>query len=833
MVFLKRVRFSSFDLTRMVATIGAIIKAAKSYLPSLSEERVLAAYEFAKKAHEGQVRFSGEPYVTHPLAAAKNLLPLKPDEDTLVACLLHDVPGDTPVPIAEIEKKFGKDVSSLVDSVEKMSLVKVRHGESEMDSWRKMFLAMAKDLRAVFIRLADRLHNMQTLEYVAAHKQQRIAEETLYVYAPIASRLGIYSVKSQLEDLCFKNLHPREYESLSKQLKGYGRVRQEYMDKAREVMEEFLDEEGIPGRVSGRIKHLYSIYRKLQRKNASSLDSIYDLFAMRIILPDQHRESREFVGHCYTMLGAIHNEWTPVPGRFKDYIAVPKINGYRSLHTTVIGKRIFVNQPVEIQIRTESMNQEAEFGVASHWWYDDDEVSGAKLSRHEVQEVLEERRLVSRFYDFLEEHPDKRSQFEKFLSSESGRLSRAESQQATTLLKKAGFSMDDVEQLRISIRSPKVSATLKPFQQQVDWLYGLDKLQEELQKSSSIPEEGEEVMGPSVDIFSDRIFVLTPNGDVKDLPQGSTSVDFAYSIHTDVGNRCYQAKVNGSIVKLDHELSSGDVVEIVTRKNMTPNRYWLSFVKTDMARTKIKASFRNLDREKNVKAGRELINKELRRLDKPLLGPNYRLLKKYAGKKYDFSERETIVESVGNGSVTVNSVIRNLFSEKELLGEKHEHEGMHTPTVDEAEDTDLSEILITGEANLPVVLAGCCKPKYPNKIIGFVTRGKTIRVHKKSCSQLSGTPQERLLSASWAQKSSDVHYQIEIRIEGKDRVGFLHDILEVVAAMNMSVVDFPLVSKKDERVRRNLIVEVPGYEQVAQLLTKLEAVSGIISVRKI
>ena len=651
---LKYISWICLTITGMGDNVQSIIKAVKEYLPKLDSKRVEEAYFLAKKAHEGQVRYSGDPYITHLLATTELLLPLKPDEDTILAALLHDVPEDTHYTLGQIEKQFGKDVAGLVQGVGKLSLVRVQQGQAEVESWRKMFLAMAKDLRVIFIKLADRLHNMQTLEYVAKDKQQRIAEETLYVYAPIASRLGIYAMKGPLEDLCFKYLHPKEYEELRAQVEEHGRLDPKYIEKAQEILKAFLKEEDIEGEVSGRVKHLYSIYQKLKRKNANSIDNIYDLFALRVVLPEQQREGREFFGHCYTVLGAIHSTWTPMYGRFKDYIAVPKINGYRSLHTTIIGKTVLKNHPVELQIRTRSMHREAEYGIASHWWYKDNIPESLSFSRHDLQNILYERRLLKRFHTLLDQHPDWRPQFEKLLFEKSDFSENLEQ----FLAKKGGFSKKEMSDLQGVLTNPAKNEELKMFKHHVDWLYGLEKLQEELMET---PDEGIEIDRMNVNVFHDRIFVLTPHGDVKDLPKDATAVDFAYAIHSDVGDRCHQAKVNGSIARLDQPLQSGDVVEIITRKNPNPNRYWLSFVKTAQARTRIKAWFRTQDREKNIKTGRELINKELRRLSKPLLGPNCGLLKHYGGKNLPFSDRENIIELIGNGSMHVGTLIRNLF----------------------------------------------------------------------------------------------------------------------------------------------------------------------------
>lgn len=806
-------------------SIDHLIQAMKGYLPQVDEGRLKQAYDFAKRAHEGQVRFSGEPYIVHPLETAAILLPLKPDEDTLVAALLHDVPSETSVPLKAIEQAFDRPVAQLVSAVDKLSVIKMQSGTSQVDIWRKMVMAMAKDLRVVFIKLAERLHNMRTLEHVATEKRSRIAEETLRVYAPIASRLGLYFLKSELEDLSFRFLYPREYEALRQQLEDHGHAHQKTFSEAQAVLEDFLKEEGITGEVSGRLKHLYSIYQKLQKKNANTLSSVYDLFAMRIVLPDQSRDGNEFVGHCYTTLGALHNRWTPMPGRFKDYIAVAKLNGYRSLHTTVIGVVPSIPcQPLEVQIRTQTMHRESEYGVASHWWYEDSRRTSTEFNQDEVERLVQGRRLLHQLHQILEDFPAERSQFERFFSPQSN-PDRALESVVERFLNQHGFSTSDRALLMDFLKTPfRLDARLTTLQHQLDWLYGLQSLAE-------LSFDGEEAEDLSIDLFEDRIFVLTPNGDVKDLPVGATPVDFAYAIHTDVGHRCHQVRVNGSIASLRQPLLSGDVVEIISKKDPQPNRYWLSFVKTTLAKTKVKAWFRTVDREKNIREGRDLLNTELKRLGKPLLGPNYQLLERYGGKPLPYADREHVVELVGNGTLTVQHVLRNLFSEAELMGPRVTRRSIHIPQIVPTPPKDArSSILVTGESNLPLTLSTCCKPQFPQTIVGYVTRGKSLRIHQTTCVQLDRVPPERLLSARWAAIPEESRYTVRLRLVSQDRVGLLRDILSVATDLRMNVVDFPLISKQRDRVKRDLILDVLCYEDLARLLPVLEAVAGVFSV---
>ncbi|MFA6436073.1 MAG: bifunctional (p)ppGpp synthetase/guanosine-3',5'-bis(diphosphate) 3'-pyrophosphohydrolase [Candidatus Gracilibacteria bacterium] len=802
----------------MVTTLPFLIKTAQEYNPDLDVVRVQKAFALAEEAHHGQSRFSGDPYIFHLLETAKILLTLKPDEDTIIAALLHDI-GDTETSMKTVEKQFGPKVTRLIQGVSKLSLIKMQSAEPQVETWRRMFLVMAKDLRVIFIKLADRLHNLRTLEFVPELKQKRIAEETLHVYAPIASRLGIYSIKSELEDLCFRFLYPKPFFALQKELMAHGKVHERYIEEAQEVLVNLLKKEGIPGEVSGRVKHLYSIHGKLKKSNKNSIYDIYDLFAIRIVLPDEEYD-------CYTTLGVIHNRWTPMPGRFKDYIAVPKLNGYRSLHTTVMGLLPSLpRQPIEIQIRTKSMHQESEFGIASHWWYEDSKRASTQIPRQEVEKLLQGRRLLNQLYELLSEFPEQRTELEYCLFRTGSEAKEGEAR-VRRLLEAHRFSVKDTEILfdflkRSSPQDPRVKA----LQHQIDWLYGLQNLHAE--------NGAKEGASSDIEVFQDRIFVLTPGGDVKDLPVGSTPVDFAYGVHTDVGNRCFQAKVNGHIVGLDYELKSGDMVDILTRKDPQPNRYWLSFVKTAMAKNKIKAWFKSMDHEKNIKAGRELINKELKRLNKPLLGPGYRLLEHYggSGKVLPLVDREHIVETVGEGTLFPHTVVRGIFSEQELLGECLQRAPSHTPQV-AGVVLGKEGVLITGEANVPITLSACCKPIFPQPIVGYVTRGKTIRVHRAGCYQLTTAPSERLLPASWTAHAGEVHYHVKIRIEAQDRIGVLRDVFEAIAGMGVNIVDFPLVSKEGGRVTRDLSVDILNYDRLAELLSKLERVDGVVSVKK-
>jgi len=687
--------------------------------PDLDVGELDKAYEFAKKAHEGQERFSGEDYIMHPVAAAGILLRLNPDLATLQACLMHDVTEDTERTLADIEKAFGAEVAKLVQGAEKLSLVKLKEDDARAEKWKDMFLAMSKDIRIVFIKLADRLHNMQTLEHVPVHKRERIARESLEVHAAIASRLGIYNLKSEIEDLCFMHLYPAEYEELSEKLAKARTRSAECMIFATSQVEQLLMREGVKvKKVNGRMKHLWSLWQKMKRYETDELSDIYDIFAVRVILPED--------GDIYSALGVVHNEYIPLQDRFKDYAAVPKPNGYRSLHTTVIGLGgELYEEPTEIQIRTEKMHNEAEIGIASHWGYKLGSKVGKNLNRErhfklhaalqKVNAILERQPDIEGVVrdwveDYQRMHPGDRSKVEKLLVE---------------------YGMDETDLKNIKKGRSQEQLSLKPnIDQQLAWLRG-------------IAEDEKPQAEAEIDLYPDKIFVLTPSRDVVELPRGATPIDFAYAIHTDVGHKMMHAKVNGRIVPLDYELRNGEIVEVGTRRHARPNRYWLSVAKTSSARSKIKNWFNKQDYEGNVAAGREMLNKQLSVMRKVLLDERLTLLKDYAGKSRNYQEREQLLESIGLGVMTAAQVVRTLFP------------GETTQSVDRKEVQSLSytelteRILVTGEDDLPVVLSSCCKPKPPSAVIGYVTRGRSIRVHRQSCRELAGLEGERFVSAHW------------------------------------------------------------------------------------
>lgn len=681
------------------------------------------AYEFAEKAHEGQQRYSGEPYLIHPVAVAELLLPLNPDMATLQAALLHDVLEGTGLELEAVEKGFGEEVAGLVEGMNRLSLVKIRKEDTEAENWKKMFLAMAKDVRIVFIKLAERLHNMRTLEFVPEEKRERIARESLLVHAAIASRLGLYAIKSELEDLCFKHLYPQAYAELLEQVADYKARSEKGMAFAISNLEQLLFREGITiEKIQGRFKHLWSLYQKMEKKEKFSLDSVYDLFAVRIILPDESVNGEESVAQLYSVLSVIHQEFVPLPKRFKDYVAVPKPNGYRSLHTTVLGLGgDLYDDPTEVQIRTLQMHRESELGVASHWAYKLGVRNKATLSPKEQKIV---RDTVKRIQLMLKIEPDLLAMVQTWLEDYQHMLPH-DRMKVDELLMSRGISNETLHLIRRARGMGPLH--LRPeVEEQLAWLRGLA--------------ESEEVK-PEMDLYPDRIFVLTPKRQVLELPRGSTPIDFAYLIHTELGHKLLSAKANGKIVPLDYELQNGDVLEVMTRANAKPNRYWYSIAKTAAAKTKIRNWFNKQDKELNVASGKDLVNRELAALGQPLLDEKLSLLKDYAGKERSITEREQLLENVGLGTVTPMQIVKTLFPE-EHLDEK-------AKPVYEAPWELTDKVLVTGEADLPVVFSACCKPKPPHPIVGYVTRGHSIRIHRLSCRELSGLDGQRFVSVVW------------------------------------------------------------------------------------
>ncbi|MHB1131869.1 MAG: RelA/SpoT family protein [Chloroflexota bacterium] len=695
------------------------------------------AFDFAEAAHETQTRKSGEPYIIHPLATAYILAELQLDPATIAAALLHDVPEDTARPLDHVQREFGEEIRALVDGVTKLSRIDwqlleeskrraQKQSVDEVNAWaenlRKMFLAMAEDVRVVLIKLADRLHNMRTLIYLPAAKRRQIAQETMEIYAPLASRLGIWQMKWQLEDLSFRHLEPAQYKELASLLASRRDTRERYVSRVISILREELVKAGISAEVSGRPKHIYSIHRKMQRRGVD-FSQIYDLLAVRVIVAE--------VADCYSALGAVHSLWRPMPGQFDDYIAMPKESLYQSLHTTVIGPE---GRPLEIQIRTHQMHHLAEYGVAAHWRYKE----GGKRDTKFEEKVAWLRQLLDWQKDV------------------------------------AGGAVEFVESLK-------------------------------------------------TDIFQDQVYVFTPKGEIKELPAGATSLDFAYRIHTDVGHRCVGAKVNGRLMSLDTVLRNGDIIEVVTSKGPKgPSRDWLNpslgYIKTAHARDKIRQWFRRQQRDENIVRGRELLEKDLNRLG--LAEEKFEEI----AKQFKYERLDDFLAAIGYGDINTQQIAMRLAASQE-------EQRLVLPTV--AAPPPTSGIKVMGVGDLLTRLASCCHPVPGDPIVGYITRGKGVTVHRSDCHNVVNEDErDRLVTVEWGRVGA-VSYPVTVRIEALDREGLLRDVATVVAESKLSMVAASAQVHDDGTATIISTVQVSSIDKLSNLMAKLEGVRDIFSVRRI
>lgn len=768
-------------------TLEEIFRKAQSYLPHLQEKRILSAYEFVRRAHRESYRFSGDPWIRHLLEVVDILLAFKPDEDTIIAALMHDVMETTLYNAETIRQEFGDTVAALLSALEKLNNLQMRDLHSEEETLRRMFLAMAGDLRVVLIRFADRLHNMKTLEFVQESKRRNIAYETLELYVPIAARLGIYSLKRELEDLCFQYLYPQAFHDLKNQLEQYMKQQEKVIEHIQHELGTFLTSHGIEARIEGRLKNLYSIYKKLKRKNTNSLRELFDIFAIRIILPDRFSsQHQELTDHLYSVLGLIHSRWTPLVHRFKDYVALPKPNGYRSLHIAVLGLTPKpLKEPTEIQIRSLKMHEEADFGLAAHWLYKE----------------MEPKRL------------------DGFLRHEEKKEGEASPEEDTPLY--------DAMEKDSSCRY---------------WISNIERLQRNLHSQT-------ELLKPlQVNIFQNRIFVLTPTGEVKDLPSGSIPIDFAYAIHTDIGHRCAGAKVNNVIVPLDYKLKNGEIVEIITQKLPDPKPHWLSIVRTVLAKNKIKSYLKGFDTQKVFDHGKEILNKALEHLGYERLDENLLLLKRYGNHKLSMKDRRKIIEDIGGGTLHVGQVIKNVFglhvSPKSLstaaaaLSPKFQTVSAagvsNIVPASQSPDRRDPVILIGGEVNVPYKLSLCCKPVIGNPIVAYVGRGKAIRIHHEGCKLLKNVDHIRTLEAKWESlQAVSKRYPVRISLEARDRIGLLRDIADVIAGQNINILDFSALRRVDAMIQRYMVLEVSNKQQLNELLESLQQIRSVVKVEKV
>ncbi len=698
-------------------------------------DKIREVFAFAEKAHAGQKRSSGEPFSIHPLEVASILVDMGMDVDTIAAGLLHDTVEDTGVSIAELEKRFGTEVAKLVDGVTKLGRLAYKtKEEQQVENLRKMFLAMAKDIRVIIIKLADRLHNLRTLEYVEEEKQREKAYETLEIYAPLAHRLGIFRIKWELEDTSLRFIDPKGYYDLVEKVATKRQEREAYIKEAIETLREKLVEINIDCEIEGRPKNFYSIYKKMYMQH-KDFEQIYDLLATRVIVST--------VKDCYGVLGIAHTLWKPIPGRFKDYIAVPKPNMYQSLHTTVIGPK---GEPIEIQIRTFDMHRTAEYGIAAHWKYKE----GRKAS-------------------------------------------------------------DDMDK-------------------KLDWLRQLL----EWQSDSKDAREFMETL--KIDLFTDEVFVFTPKGDVIDLSKGSTPLDFAYSIHSAIGNKCIGAKVNGRIVTLDYQLQTGDIVEILTQSSSHgPSRDWLKIVKTSQAKNKIRQWFKKERREENIEKGREMLEREAKRQGYPL---SHLIKSEWTEgilKKYGFHMVDDMYSAVGYGGITTNQVLTRLIEEYKKANHTEEPEAVlkETRPVKEKKSNDRG-IQVKGIDNVMVRFAKCCNPVPGDPVVGYITRGRGVSVHRSDCINLSdiSVEEHRFIEVSWVGEHK-ASYNAEIQIVARDRQALLADITNAIADIKINVTAINARTAKNKQVIINLNLEIVDTQQLEKVMKFFERLNDVVDVFRV
>ncbi len=710
-----------------------------AYLAPADLEVIEQAYETAAQAHFDQSRLSGEKFIEHPLEVASILADLHLDRDAIAAAILHDVVEDTNLTPADLQERFGPTVARLVEGVTKLEKIQFRSQEqAQAENIRKMLVAMAEDIRVVLMKLADRLHNMRTATYLPADRRAAFSQETLDIYAPLAHRLGMWQIKWELEDLSFANLNPEAYQDIVKRIARKRRERETYVADVKEILERELNQVAVQADVSGRPKHVYSIYTKMQA-TGKDFDEIFDLLALRVLVQD--------IKDCYGVLGVVHNLWKPIPGRFKDYIAMPKSNGYQSLHTTVVSHS---GEAMEVQIRTFDMHQTAEYGVAAHWRYK--EFDGRELPWGAGMKSPQDKRFDQPFY----------------------------------------------------------------------WLRLLMDWQKDVLDAERF------VDALKVEVFQDEVFVFTPKGDVRALPARSTPVDFAYRIHTEVGHRCIGAKVNSRMVPLDHTLRNGDIVEILTTKAPHgPSRDWLKFVQTASAREKIRAWFKKERREENIVKGKELLDKELRRMQQRSLASleDARLLK--LAQDFHFGTVEEFFAAVGYGDVTPHQVMLKLADAAAVAADSEWPTIPITPQLKPS-----GEVRVKGVRDVLTILARCCKPVPGDVISGYITRGKGISVHRASCKNIAqALAKERVVEVEWDTGARQL-YPVAIKIEAWDRTGLLRDIMTVIAEKKINVTGAEVQVYDDKTAVISTTVEINSLTQLSTLLEKLETIKDVHTVAR-
>ena len=723
-------------------TIQDIIKTMKSNNKKSNSHLILKAYNFALDKHKDQKRLSGERFISHPLEVAKILASLKLDDATICAALLHDVVEDTNITKDDVVKEFGKEIAEMVSGVTKLGQIQyVTLEEQQVENYRKMFLAMGKDIRVILIKLADRLHNMRTLSYLKRDRQIANAKETMELYAPLANRLGIYSLKWELEDLAFKYLQPEEYKELILGIEKKREERLEFINKIMEEIKTSLKKAKINADMTGRAKHLYSIYRKMRRDNIT-LDQVYDLFALRIIVNS--------VKDCYAALGVVHDLYTPMPGRFKDYIAMPKPNMYQSIHTTLIGPK---GTPFEVQVRTWEMHQIAEFGIAAHWAYK--EANNNKNRKSNV--VVTEDKLA--------------------------------------------------------------------------WL------RETLEWQKDMQDPNEFLKTLKTELFEDEVYVFTPKGTIKNLPRGATPIDFAYAIHAEVGHKMVGCKINSKMMPIITPLKSGDIVEIITSDTSKgPSRDWLKIVKSTSAKNKIQQYFKKAEREENITKGKEILDKEIKKIGmahSDLFKPEWIQV---VLKRYNYNSQEDMFASIGFGAISPNKILTRLLEEykkenqEEIIEEKIQELVQNKDVV---RKVPTSGVVVKGIDNCLVRFAKCCNPVPGDEIIGYITKGRGVSIHRKDCTNINDllSEEERIIEVEWYE-DKQTNYCVDIEVLSNDRTGLLGDVVKEITGQKINIMAVNTKTNKDRIATIDITIEVKDIEQLRSIEKALRKIDSVYEVHR-
>ncbi|MCI8376166.1 MAG: bifunctional (p)ppGpp synthetase/guanosine-3',5'-bis(diphosphate) 3'-pyrophosphohydrolase [Lachnospiraceae bacterium] len=739
------------DFTDPAELYQELIKSVRKYHPSTDISMIEKAYQIASRAHEGQLRKSGEPYIIHPLCVAIILADLELDKETIVSGLLHDAVEDTVMTTEEIVKEFSEEVALLVDGVTKLGQLSYSKDKIEIqaENLRKMFLAMAKDIRVILIKLADRLHNMRTLQYMKPEKQKEKARETMDIYAPIAQRLGISKVKNELDDLSLKYLEPEVYYELKEQISDKKSAREAFVQEIVSQVKKHMENAGIEAHVDGRVKHFFSIYKKMVNQN-KTLDQIYDLFAVRIIV--------DTVKDCYAALGVIHEMYTPIPGRFKDYVAMPKPNMYQSLHTTLMGPN---GQPFEIQIRTFEMHKTAEYGIAAHWKYKESSDGKKTVDQQEAEKMSWLRQIL-------------------------------------------------------------------------EW-----------QRDMSDNKEFMYLLKSDLDLFSESVYCFTPSGDVKTLPSGSTPIDFAYSVHSAVGNRMIGARVNGKLVTIDYTIQNGDRIEVLTSQNSRgPSRDWLNVVKSTQAKNKINQWFKHEFKEENILRGKELLAQYCKVKSivmSDIMKPEFQNV---VMRKYGFRDWDSVLAAIGHGGLKEGQVINKMTEQYDKLHKKEITDEKVMEAVTENKDNKLritkskSGIVVKGLADVSVRFSKCCSPVPGDEIIGFVTRGRGVSIHRTDCINvlnLQELERRRLIDAEWQDVGaalSGEKYTTEIKIYANNRTGLLVDISRIFTERGIDMTSINVRTSKQGTATISITFDIGGKEELQRIAEKLHQVESVLDIER-